>query len=356
MFIPFNALYKADGRKGRDGDGDGKTDEKGEGAVSTATAASVGAVAGAGLNLADAVSHHRRKSAPAKPVPLSGELKGYSGQYPSMYDSFFDKEGVKQKVAAVEGAHDANDAAAKPWRDNLNDAQRRAVVDLQEGTPQIGVAQHLRGETANRNSVRAINETMAAYMPWQARGIIGNMDDALQSAALPNDVRTYRGLTGDYADKIGNLKPGATFRDANFTSTTLNDGMAEIYTRTPIDGGEADKRRTIVEYDLPKGHRAAYTSTKEYQGQAEVVLPRDQKLRVTGVETVDGVRRVRVAPVGKPKPNQAYALRNLGRGSIGSAVLGAGAGMFGGWAVNSAVDAYNGLTKFASFDELYKGR
>jgi hypothetical protein len=107
--------------------------------------------------------------------------------------------------------------------------------------------------------------------------------------AAPNDFYSYRGLQGAYADSIYQLKPGQTFTDLGYSSTTIN--------RTVAINAFTSKNDIILEVLNPTGAKGimmkGYFNTDAYKEQ-EWLLPRGTTYEVLSKTEKDGITIIRV--------------------------------------------------------------
>ncbi len=114
--------------------------------------------------------------------------------------------------------------------------------------------------------------------PAAIKESVANIDRALSRSKVPEDVTVFRGVGADVAAQ---MKPGATFKDQGFTSTSLNSAVGEHY-------GTAS-----MEIRVPKGSQGAYVQTllknpKNPGTEQELLLPRGQSFKVVRVEQRGG--------------------------------------------------------------------
>lgn len=112
------------------------------------------------------------------------------------------------------------------------------------------------------------------------------LDAIMQRARLPKELLVWRGIGGEAARLLrsADLSPGDRFSDPGFLSSTLEQDLAE---RRSVGGG------IVLKIRLRAGARAlnvSYISEAEYE--AEVLVVRDQTLRVIGWDPSKGVLEV----------------------------------------------------------------
>jgi len=113
---------------------------------------------------------------------------------------------------------------------------------------------------------------------------IDKLSAALDTAKLPSDTITYRGLP---ASAGAVFTPGAVIEDPAFTSTALRPSVVLNF---------AEKKDDIVmEILVPKGSHAAYLdATREYpNGELELLLQKGTRFKVVGIEDKEIAGEVR---------------------------------------------------------------
>jgi hypothetical protein len=104
---------------------------------------------------------------------------------------------------------------------------------------------------------------------------LSKLDLALSKASLPETVAVYRGFN-NAASVIANLKPGQSFTDKGFTSTTLHSQYA-------INGFGG---RIVARIILPQGTKAGYVSKDK--AEIEMLVRRGTRYTMVGREKVKG--------------------------------------------------------------------
>lgn len=106
------------------------------------------------------------------------------------------------------------------------------------------------------------------------------MDAAFQRAKTTSDITVYRGVGGDFINK---LTKGVSFTDGGFVSTTSSQSMA--------DGFARGDQEAVMEIRVPKGSKAiSVTDISQFsKTEKEIVLNRGAKFRV--IDRIEGVGR-----------------------------------------------------------------
>lgn len=112
-----------------------------------------------------------------------------------------------------------------------------------------------------------------------------NTIKALNSAMQPlaQDTVAWRGLHGPHAAVLNGLKPGDSFWNAGYSATTIDPRMATHY-------GMKEDPGTIINYHLPEGQKALYTSHPDAggwsQNERELLLPHGAQWTIKGIEKI----------------------------------------------------------------------
>jgi hypothetical protein len=106
------------------------------------------------------------------------------------------------------------------------------------------------------------------------------MQKAFASAATSDPINVFRGVNGA---QFANLKPGESFTDKAYTSTSTNKDTANVFS------GYGDSQ-AILNIEVPKGSRAisaeSFSAFKgsNGKGEGEIILDRNGKYEVTRVD------------------------------------------------------------------------
>lgn len=106
------------------------------------------------------------------------------------------------------------------------------------------------------------------------------MQKAFASAATSDPINVFRGVNGA---QFANLKPGESFTDKAYTSTSTNKDTANVFS------GYGDSQ-AILNIEVPKGSRAisaeSFSAFKgnNGKGEGEIILDRNGKYEVTKVD------------------------------------------------------------------------
>ena len=158
--------------------------------------------------------------------------------------------------------------------------QVAAISDYTSGSGMYGeINMYLReGEFDRYTSVAKQGEVL---------NVIKELDSVIKEApALTEDILTYRGIWGTKTTQFfTNLKPGQTFTDEGFISTSLNKKIAADFARyDKANGG------VILEIVNPKGTKGIFPLAlrvemiPKYIGENEWLIPRNTEFKVISVE------------------------------------------------------------------------
>jgi hypothetical protein len=103
-----------------------------------------------------------------------------------------------------------------------------------------------------------------------------NLDSVLNKHSLSNNFHVWRGFAEHKIVPALNLKPGDTFHDKGFVSTSTNPNVAKGF--TPLSPGID---RHLFHIKVPKGSKALAMEHVSFGagGENEVLLPRNSKFR-----------------------------------------------------------------------------
>ncbi|KNY20370.1 ADP-ribosyltransferase [Methylobacterium sp. ARG-1] len=108
---------------------------------------------------------------------------------------------------------------------------------------------------------------------------IRNLDRVLKRSKMTEDTVVYRGMSGEFAQRVKALKPGAILRDGGYVSTSLH--------RSTADESFSGEDGVVLKLLLPKGNRAYLMNGRgasSFAMEHEVMLPRGSRFRIRKVE------------------------------------------------------------------------
>jgi len=159
--------------------------------------------------------------------------------------------------------------------------------------------------------------------------IVSDMDSLISAApVLDESIITFRGLSLDkysqeYLTNLRSLKPGDTFTEKGFSSTSLGEEVATGIARGTgyYSKSEFPVRGLVLEITNPVGTKGifpigmrAQVTEKLAKGESEWLLPRNTKFQVT--EITDG--KIKVTVTGIPKTGTATPASMVKRGEVTS--------------------------------------
>jgi len=153
--------------------------------------------------------------------------------------------------------------------------------------------------TLNSSEHETVNEyTMSAYREmngylrhgaesrhvidtYRARERIAEMDSVMEKSAAPENLIVVRETS---LRTIGALNVGDEFIDKGYMSTTVRQDVLDDATYGTY-GPDTPRARMYIA--VPKGYPSfAPDGVSEYESEAEVILNRGSRFRVTGIETI----------------------------------------------------------------------
>lgn len=147
------------------------------------------------------------------------------------------------------------------WQDGLSESEAAAVERYTSTRHYATVNEYLRTGSADGE------ERIARQMQRE-------LDSALESSSVPEDVIAYRGVGRD-AFGEGNLEDmvGETFTDRGYVSTALNPRAANAF-------GDS----IVMRVSVPSGSRGAYVGgLSDNPSEGELLLPRGSSFVITSV-------------------------------------------------------------------------
>lgn len=214
---------------------------------------------------------------------------------------------------------DLGDSPGHPFRGNQwseswqTDEEEGALVDRAANlirtslrTPSLSRDQEDSIDTYAGSAYDDINESLRGTrdVPDQMLGgqamstHIENLTDVIEQSVTTRPLTTFRTMTDEpdpaaphVTDTFSRLRPGDTFVDRGFVSTSLSRPLTEMFLN--------DEAAVHVEIRLPTGSHAVPGNPFE----AELILQRDTRFRVETVERDEvGDLKVRVTSLGaKPR-------------------------------------------------------
>ena len=200
----------------------------------------------------------------------------------------FDKQRANAKARAggdkdksdFQDRNDDNEFAEdhKKKLDGLPDSQR-AALRAYTGSFYEGINNHLR-----------MDEEISDFL----KDTISNMDAAMEKATLGKDVIAYRGIKGNYSDRLQKLHKegkliGATLEDKGFSSVTVDKEVAKSWSGSVNLELKIPKTAKGFFVGHQKGELKHYT---KYDKEKEIIMNRGAKIKITGARKEEGVRLI----------------------------------------------------------------
>ncbi len=202
---------------------------------------------------------------PKPDVPKPAASGDAAGKKPEWTDYRKRKPGVDS-----EGYHDF------AGMDNDPKAVNRAY-DLSEGhTSKLSGKQKEAAQTYTGSDYQDINGGLRkGKVPREHASTVKHLDSAISQSKLPENTVLYRGMSMS-PEMSAKIKPGATFSDPAYTSTSINPTIPDSFAR-----GEG---KTLMRIKANKGQSGlAVNNVSQFDGEHEILLPRNTGYRVTNV-------------------------------------------------------------------------
>ena len=130
---------------------------------------------------------------------------------------------------------------------------------------------------------KVLGTDISGFIPKTSDLISKTIDAA---PVLPGPIRTYRGVSGGYAETLGKYKPGTIYTDRGFTSTALTEDTAGYFAEL-----RNNQQFLRIEIEIPAGTkgldmtgfiraRDPKTGVINNKGEAEWLLPTGSKFEV----------------------------------------------------------------------------
>ena len=155
----------------------------------------------------------------------------------------------------------------------------------------------LRDQKAYKAEMAALKQTYGAKEVARLedvhKRIISKIDSVFAEPNVYQQFDTFRGVSGPLAEKLSKLKPGESFTEPAYTSTSTSRNVAEKM-------AAAGDKGVVLKITVPPGSSALSTkSVSQESSEDEILLPRNKKFVVTKSEVVGGKRIVSVKVANK---------------------------------------------------------
>lgn len=160
--------------------------------------------------------------------------------------------------------------------DNDTQATNRAYELSDSHTQALSKKQTNAAKMYTGESYHDINGGLrSGKVPADYQATVRELDSAISQSKLPENTVLYRGMSMS-PELSSKIKPGATFSDSAYTSTSINPRIPASFAR-----GEG---KTMMRIKAKKGQSGlAVNNVSNYDGEHEVLLPRGTSYRVTNV-------------------------------------------------------------------------
>jgi hypothetical protein len=177
----------------------------------------------------------------------------------------------KGKISRVSKSAEAHKAAEV----HVSDAERQALNEY-TGSLYLGVNKALR---------------TGSSMSKEDRKAVKLMDDAFSRASTTQDIQVFRGVGPTDMDRFANLKPGDSYKDDAFLSTSTDEDTADNFVR-----GDSP---TMLNIKVPKGSKAiSVDSLSQFKKGGHAVRSEEEILLNRG----GSYRVVSITPARRGKP------------------------------------------------------
>jgi hypothetical protein len=170
-----------------------------------------------------------------------------------------------------------------PQKNILSDDEQKHV-----GKYQVGYTPNHALRTDNTEAIKNYHQPQ-----------IDHLDSAMHKHALQNNIHAWRGISSNKSasEVLDNLKPGDTFHDKGYTSTSLNPHISKDF---------GSQNKNLIHIKVPKGSHGLYLNhilgNSVLPEQHELVLPRNSKFRYEGKEENNGWTIHHVTHLGSDSP------------------------------------------------------
>jgi hypothetical protein len=178
--------------------------------------------------------------------------------------------------------HDEYNKLANSFRRTVNYANGRAFTDY-SGMSDRHINRMLR-ETKGRGGAADLERVSKGQLFPDQFNDIATMSAAIRESPLPRDTTVHRVVQDTPDELFRRLKPGDSFTDHGFVSTTADKAVLDKFYKGP------PKQRVNIQISLKAGSTAApMNEFSVYKGERELLLDKGQKFKVKAVSTENGV-------------------------------------------------------------------
>lgn len=164
------------------------------------------------------------------------------------------------------------DSLSSSWRTSLQPEAKQAL----ETYSRNGTFSLINGPLRTSGDI--------ADVPEHLHGTVHEIDKAIASAPAERDLVAYRGVNGVRSTKQwGEVQPGDSIVDHGFGSTSALPDVGASYAK-----GMGVRSGVELRVTVPRGYPAAPIPSEIFGAERELLLPRNTKYTVTGVESGPG--------------------------------------------------------------------
>ena len=180
----------------------------------------------------------------------------------------------------------ASDVSARAY-DEIFASQIEYTSTLDESVKESVFRYQQQGAEQLNNKLRGHRSSEVGQLSnKELSNIQKDLDITISNTALPNATRVYRGVNLELDGKSGDI-----ISDKGYWSTSLSRKGAEQFL------GVGGNKATVMEISLPAKHKGLLTDAVGGAGEAEVLLQRGLKFKITAVRETSAT----VEKYGKPR-------------------------------------------------------
>lgn len=176
-------------------------------------------------------------------------------------------------------------AQGKKWAQTLTGDEKKAVQNyVQDETLSYTVRDAMSGMELDDIETGSPDPK---FLKVVMRTIDG-LKSSLERSSLPDGMKVFRGIATADEKFLSSLKPGASFTDKSFMSTSLNKGVAREFAEGAAGGYEAageDRTRVVLELKTEGAKGASVQDAAEEEGrEQEFLLQHGGKVKISSVK------------------------------------------------------------------------
>lgn len=129
--------------------------------------------------------------------------------------------------------------------------------------------------------LRGTGEALEGYRATLVNESIRDLSALLNRSSIPRNMTVYRGFAAP-ASVIDKLRPGASFVEKSFSSTTSKQSVANFFSEHNLSGKNTS--RVVMNMDVSRGSRGISVKGVSTMGEKEVLLAPGARFTVTRVQ------------------------------------------------------------------------